>query len=73
MPADLLERAQRATQAGVTETLRAGLRELAAADAFEGLKKLRGRVKFGLTWQELKGKEPPEEAIRARAAARHKS
>jgi hypothetical protein len=72
LPVDLLERAQRATQAGVTETLRAGLRELAAADAFEGLKGLRGKVKFGMTWQELKGKEPPEEAVHAGAAARHK-
>jgi hypothetical protein len=52
----------------VTETVRAGLRELISADAYEQLSKVRGRVKFGVTWQELKDKEPPAR-VRARAAA----
>jgi hypothetical protein len=71
VPVDLLERAQRASRAGVTETVRAGLRELVTADAFEQLIKMRGKVKFGATWQELKGKEPPSQ-VRGRAATRKK-
>ncbi len=72
VPRDLLERAQRASGAGVTETVRAGLRHLAAADAFAQLRKMRGKMKFGMTWQELKDKEPPAEVARERAAAPHK-
>ena len=57
IPDDLLRRAQRATKTGITPTLRKGLEVLAAQDAYEGLRKLRGKVKFGVTWQELRGEE----------------
>ena len=57
IPEDLLRRAQRTTKAGITPTMRRGLEVLAAQDAYEGLRKLRGKVKFGLTWQELRGEE----------------
>ena len=57
VPQDLLRKAQRATKTGATPTVRKGLEILAAQDAYEGLRKLRGKVKFGLTWQELRGQE----------------
>ena len=57
VPQDLLRRAQRATKAGATPTVRKGLELLAAHDAYEGLRKMRGKVKFGLTWQEMRGDE----------------
>jgi len=57
VPEDLLRRAQRATKAGATPTVRKGLELLAAHDAYEGLRKMRGKVKFGLTWQEMRGEE----------------
>jgi hypothetical protein len=37
--------------------VRKGLELLAAHDAYEGLQKMRGKVKFGLTWQEMRGDE----------------
>ncbi len=57
VPRDLLQRAQRATKSGATPTVRKGLEVLAAKDAYEGLRKLRGKVKFGMTWKELRGEE----------------
>ncbi len=57
VPHDLLRKAQRTTKSGATPTVRKGLEVLAARDAYEGLRKLRGKVKFGLTWQELRGEE----------------
>jgi hypothetical protein len=57
VPKETLRRAQRATKAGATPTVRKGLEILAAHDAYEGLRKLRGKVKFSLTWQELRGEE----------------
>ena len=57
VPEDLLRKAQRATRSGATPTVRKGLQLLAAQDAYERLLALRGKVKFGLTWQELRGEE----------------
>ena len=57
VPEDLLRRATRATKTGITPTVRMGLKLLAAQDAYEGLRSLRGKVKFGLTWQEMRGEE----------------
>ncbi len=57
IPDDLLRRAQDATQQGVTETVRRGLERVAAEKAYEGLRKLRGKVKFDVGWRELRGKE----------------
>jgi hypothetical protein len=54
IPDDLLERAQRATGAGVTQTVRAGLQLLAASQSYSRLRKLRGKVKFSRTLAELK-------------------
>ena len=54
VPPELLEKAQKATGSGVTQTVRAGLQLLAASQAYEELLKLRGKVRFSRTWQELK-------------------
>jgi hypothetical protein len=57
VPEDLLRRAQRTTKAGATPTVRKGLELLAAHDAYEGLRQMRGKVNLGLTWQEMRGEE----------------
>ena len=54
IPEDLLERAQQASGAGVTQTVRAGLQLLAASRAYSQLRQLRGNVKFSRTLAELK-------------------
>jgi hypothetical protein len=48
IPEDLLERAQQATGAGITETLRQGLRLVAAGETYRRVAKLRGQVKFSV-------------------------
>ena len=54
VPADLLERAQKATGEGVTQTVREGLRTLAARHAQLELTRLRGKVKFTLDLDKLR-------------------
>ena len=54
VPEDLLRRAQKATGAGITATIRSGLRLVAARDAYEELRHLRGRVRFSVDWRELR-------------------
>jgi hypothetical protein len=46
LPANLLETAQAATGAGVTETLRKSLEEMVRRDAYRQLRALRGKVSF---------------------------
>ncbi len=48
VPADLLERAQKSSGRGVTETVRQGLRLVAAGETFRRVAGLRGSVKFSL-------------------------
>ena len=43
-----------ATNAGITETVREGLQVLAAKWGYEGLRKLRGKVKFSINLKELR-------------------
>ena len=57
VPEDLLRRARRATKSGATPTVRKGLELLAAQDVYDRLLALEGKVKFGLTWQEMRGEE----------------
>jgi hypothetical protein len=57
VPDDLIRRATQATRQGITPTVRRGLQIIAAQEAYANLRKLRGKVKFGLTWQELRGEE----------------
>jgi len=54
VPAELLEKAQRATGDGVTQTVRTGLQLVAASEAYARLRQLRGKVRFTLSLDELK-------------------
>jgi Arc/MetJ-type ribon-helix-helix transcriptional regulator len=54
VPEELLEKAQKAIGAGITQTVRAGLTLLAASQTYEQLRKLRGKVRFSRTLAELK-------------------
>lgn len=54
VPPDLLEKAQRATGAGITQTIRTGLQLVAASQAYASLHQQRGKVRFTRTLAELK-------------------
>lgn len=54
IPRDLLEKAQRASGTGITQTIRAGLQLVAASRTYARLRQLRGKVRFSLTSDELK-------------------
>ena len=54
VPSDLLEKAQRASGVGVTQTVRTGLQLVAASGTYARLRRLRGKVRFTRTWAELK-------------------
>jgi len=49
-----LENAQALTGQGVTETVRAALRKLASIRAQRELRKLRGKVRFSMTLEEMR-------------------
>jgi hypothetical protein len=51
---ELLAKAQKAARAGVSETVRKGLELLAASEAYERLLKMRGKVEFSITLDELR-------------------
>jgi hypothetical protein len=57
VPEDLLRKATEATQVGATPTVRMGLKLLAARRAYDRLLGLQGKVKFSLTWEEMRGEE----------------
>lgn len=48
VPEDLLKKAQKSTNQGITETIRRGLQLVAASESYEALRRLRGKVKFSL-------------------------
>jgi hypothetical protein len=54
VPSELLERAQRASGTGVTQTVRAGLQLIAASQTYTRLREYRGKVRFSRTAAELK-------------------
>jgi len=54
VPLDLLEKAQRASGTGITQTVRTGLQLVAASRTYARLRQLRGKVRFTRTWVELK-------------------
>jgi hypothetical protein len=54
IPEDLLEKAQRASGTGVTQTVLAGLQLLAASQVYSQLRQRRGKVKFSRTVAEIK-------------------
>jgi hypothetical protein len=51
---ELLARAQRAAKADITGTVPKGLELLAAADAYDRLLKLRGKVQFSVELKKLR-------------------
>jgi hypothetical protein len=51
---DLLEKAQRASGTGITQTVRTGLQLVAASRTYAHLRQLRGKVHFKRTLAELK-------------------
>ena len=54
VPAELLEKAQRASGSGVTQTVRAGLQLMAASEAYTRLLQFRGKFRFSRSVEELK-------------------
>jgi hypothetical protein len=54
VPEDLLEKAQQASGASITQTVRTGLQLVAASRTYERLLQFRGKVKFSRTAAELK-------------------
>jgi hypothetical protein len=54
VPPELLEKAQRASGTGITQTVRTGLQLVAASQAYARLRQFRGKVRFTRTLAELK-------------------
>jgi len=54
VPQDLLEKAQRASRTGITQTVRTGLQLVAASETYARLRQLRGKVRFTRSLAELK-------------------
>jgi hypothetical protein len=54
VPRDLLNKAQRASGKGITQTVRTGLQLLAASQAYDRLLQSQGKVRFSRSWQKLK-------------------
>jgi hypothetical protein len=54
VPPELLEKAQRASGAGIAQTVRTGLQLVAASHAYTRLRQIRGHVRFSRTLAELK-------------------
>ena len=54
VPGDLMKLAQRETGEGVTETVRRGLRLVAASGAYDQLRRLRGSVRLDIDLDELR-------------------
>jgi hypothetical protein len=54
IPLDLLEKAQRASGTGITQTVRTGLQLVAASRTYARLRQLRGKVRFSRTSAQLK-------------------
>jgi hypothetical protein len=54
IPPELLDKARRASGAGITQTVRTGLQLVAASQAYEKLRGFRGKIRFKRTSTELK-------------------
>jgi hypothetical protein len=54
LPADLLDRAQRSSGKNLTATICQGLRLVAAGPAYEGLRRLKGKVRFSIDLETLR-------------------
>lgn len=58
VPRQLLRRAQRSTGEGLTATIRRGLELVAARGAYQGLRALRGKVRFSIDLRSLREDRP---------------
>jgi len=54
VPPDLLAKAQQASGAGITQTVRTGLQLVAASHTYAQLRQMRGKVRFSRDIGELK-------------------
>jgi len=54
IPSELVKKAQQASGAGITETVRMGLQLVAASRTYARLRQLRGKARFSSTLEELK-------------------
>ena len=54
IPSELLDKAQRASGQGITQTVRTGLQLVAASRTYARLRQLRGTVRFTRSLAELK-------------------
>jgi len=54
IPPALLKKAQEASGKGITQTVRVGLELVAASRAYDRLLKMKGKVRFSRTLQQLK-------------------
>ena len=54
LPADLLDRAQRSSGQNLTATICQGLKLVAAGPAYEGLRRLKGKVRFSIDLARLR-------------------
>ncbi len=54
IPRDLLDKAQKASGTGITQTVRTGLQLLAASQTYAQLLEFRGKVRFSRSLAELK-------------------
>ena len=54
LPRELLRKAQKCTGEGVTATIRRGLELVAAGQAYDDLRRLKGRVAFSIDWKALR-------------------
>ena len=54
VPDELLERALASSGEGITRTIRRGLTLVAAGRAYDDLRRLRGKVKFGIDLEALR-------------------
>jgi hypothetical protein len=54
IPPNLLEKAQKASGSGITQTVRTGLQLVAASQTYARLRHLRGKVRFTRTLADLK-------------------
>jgi hypothetical protein len=54
IPRDLLDKAQKASGTGITQTVRMGLQLVAASRTYARLRQFRGKVRFARTFADLK-------------------
>lgn len=58
VPENLLRKAQRSTGKGITATIRQGLELLAAAQSFDEVRRMRGKVRFSIDLDEMREDRP---------------